>query len=239
MVNNQFQVKLINKHLIAEDAVAFEIEKPDSFRFVPGQTIDVTINYLSQSDSKSNKRIFSIASAPSEKNLMFAIKLTDSTYKKELNKIKINDNLEIAGPHGVFKLHRDTKSPAVFIAGGIGITPFRSMILDEKDHDFPHRIWLFYSNSNNPIPFHYTISNINHAHFKYIPTITGDAGNWHGEVGRINDQLIRKYIINIFEPIYYLAGPSKMVEAMKKMLHGLGVLPDHVKQSIFIGLKYQ
>lgn len=235
MTDNKFQVKLINKHQIAQDAVAFEIEKPDSFRFVPGQTIDVALNQLPQFDPKVNKRIFSIASAPSEKNLMFATKLTGSIYKKALNKIKINDNLGIDGPYGVFKLHRDAKSPAVLIAGGIGITPFRSMILDARDHDFPHQIWLFYSNSNNPIPFHYTISNINHAHFKYIPTITGNAESWYGEVGRINSQLIRKYIINVFEPFYYLAGPSKMVEAIKKMLLGLGVLPDHVKQSIFIG----
>jgi ferredoxin-NADP reductase len=227
---------LINKHFLDENTIAFEIEKPDSFNFIAGQTIDISLTDNELSDPKGNKRIFSIASSPSEKNLLFATRLSGSVFKNKLNSIKINDQLEIAGPFGAFKLHPDVTIPAVFIAGGIGITPFRSMILAAQDHDFPHKIFLFFSNNDSEkIPFHYTFSNINHAHFQYIPTITDKAERWTGEVGRIDSDLIRKYFLNVNEPIYYLAGPNQMVNSMKKMILGFGVPPDHIKQSIFIG----
>lgn len=235
-MNNKYQVKLINKYQLATGTVAFELQKPEAFVFVPGQTLDVSLLNSTDLDIKERKRIFAIASSPLEKNLLFITKMTDSVFKQKLNNLKMNDFLEVAGPYGIFKIHEDAQVPAVFIAGGIGIAPFRSMIINDKDHDFPHRTLLFFSNKDNQkIPFHYTFSNINHAHFKYVPTITGQAVDWQGEVGRINNQMIRKYIINLTEPIFYLAGSKQMVESMKKMILGLGVAADNIKQSIFIG----
>lgn len=235
-MNNKYKVKLINKYQLAASTVAFEIEKPEAFIFMPGQTVDIGLLNSMDLATEDRKKIFAIASAPSEKNLLFITKLTGSLYKKNLDQLTNNDKLEITGPYGVFKIHENVTAPAVFLAGGIGISPFRSMIIDDKDHDFPHRMTLFFSNKDHQqIPFHYTFSNISHAHFQYIPTITEKTKGWQGEVGRINNRLIRKYIINIAEPYYYVAGPKQMVDSMKKMLLGLGVAMDHIKQSIFIG----
>lgn len=235
-MNNKYQVKLINKYQLATGTVAFEIQKPGAFIFVPGQTLDVSLLNSIDVDIKERKRIFAIASSPLEKNLLFITKLTDSLFKQKLDKLTINDSLEIAGPYGIFKISEDARVPAVFIAGGIGIAPFRSMVINDKDHDFPHRITLFFSNKDSQkIPFHYTFSNINHAHFQYVPTITDQIADWQGEVGRINSQIIRKYVLNFTEPIYYLTGSKQMVESMKKMILGLGLSADKIKQSIFVG----
>lgn len=235
-MNNKYQVKLINKYQLATGTVAFEIQKPEAFIFVPGQTLDVSLLDSTDLDIKERQRIFSIASSPLEKNLLFITKITDSLFKQKLDNLKINDSLEVGGPYGIFKIHENAQIPAVFIAGGIGIAPFRSMIINDKDHDFPHRILLFFSNKDSQkILFHFTFSNINHAHFQYIPTITDQAADWQGEVGRINSQMIQKYILNLTEPIYYLAGSKQMVESIKKMILGLGVSADRIKQSIFIG----
>ncbi|EKD22980.1 MAG: hypothetical protein ACD_83C00129G0001 [uncultured bacterium] len=235
-MNNKYQVKLINKYQLATGTVAFEIEKPEAFIFAPGQTIDVSLLHSTDLEIKERKRIFAIASSPLEKNLLFITKMTHSLFKQKLDNLKINGTLEVAGPYGIFKIQENAQVPAVFIAGGVGIAPFRSMVINDKDRDFPHRITLFFSNKDSQkVPFHYTFSNISHAHFQYVPTISGQTTDWQGEVGRINRQMIQKYILNFTEPIYYLAGPKQMVESMKKMILGLGVSADHIKQSIFIG----
>lgn len=130
----EYVLPLIQKYEIAQDTMAFEFEKPKGFKFVAGQTIDIGVGTMMYT--------FSIAAAPDEKVLRIATRMRkESKFKQALLKAK---KVRLQGPSGDFVLPKNTKKKIIFIAGGIGITPFYSML---KSHT-PHKISLFYKNSS-------------------------------------------------------------------------------------------
>ena len=130
----EYLVKLLSKKEVAEKTTAFFFEKPKGFRFVPGQFIEITLN--------KETYPFSIASSPKEKDLMITTRMRASKFKNSLKKLKIGSRVKIDGPFGQFILHKNKNIPAVFLAGGIGITMPRSIIKNHPDR----KIILFYSN---------------------------------------------------------------------------------------------
>ena len=120
---------LKEKKVIAKETMSFVFEFGDKeFNFKPGQFIDISIEDPKYKDDKGNVRAFSIASSPLDNYLMIASRLTDSAMKKSLAELEIGSLVHVDGPLGSFKLHSDKKVPVVIITGGIGITPFRSII---------------------------------------------------------------------------------------------------------------
>ena len=107
--------------------MAFRFEKPSGWTFEAGQAIDVTLVAPSETDAEGNTRTFTIASAPYEKSLMVATRMRDTAFKRVLKVMPVGTAVQIEGPIGDLTLHRDAARTAVFLAGGIGITPFRSI----------------------------------------------------------------------------------------------------------------
>ena len=91
-------------------------------------------------------RAFSIASSPHEETLMVATRIRDTAFKRVLSAMPLGSVVKIEGPSGDLTLHNNVKRTAVFLAGGIGITPFRSIVCRAAKEKLPHRIFLFYSN---------------------------------------------------------------------------------------------
>ena len=138
--------KLTRRGEVAEGTMAFHFEKPSGFNFKAGQSADVTLTDPPETDAEGNTRTFSIASPPFENELVFTTRMRDTAFKRSLKKVPLNTDVKIGSAAGSFTLHKNPAKPAVFLAGGIGITPFLS-IVRQADHDrLPHRLYLFYSN---------------------------------------------------------------------------------------------
>lgn len=141
-----YQVKLTKRYEVAERTMAFQFEKPEGFTFKAGQSVDMTLLNPSETDGEGNGRAFSIASAPDEDMLLVATRMRDTAFKRVLGTMPIGSQVRIDGPFGNLVLHNNQARAGVFLAGGIGITPFRSMMLRATKDLLPHRLFLFYSN---------------------------------------------------------------------------------------------
>jgi ferredoxin-NADP reductase len=141
-----FTAKLAERHEVAERTIAFQFERPDGWTFKAGQFIDMTLLNPSETDAEGNTRGFSLAGAPHEPTIMVTTRLRDTAFKRVLSSMRLHSDVRIEGPFGNLTLHNNVARPAVFLAGGIGITPYRSIVMHAARERLPHRIFLFYSN---------------------------------------------------------------------------------------------
>src|SRR5450755_4990917 len=120
--------RLLSRHEVAEGTMAFRFERPANWAFKAGQYLDMTLLDPSETDSEGNVRSFSIASGPHEETLMVATRMRDTAFKRVLKTMPLGTAVKIDGPSGNLTLHNNVKKAAVFLAGGIGITPFQSIV---------------------------------------------------------------------------------------------------------------
>ncbi len=214
---------------ICEGTIAFGLQKPAGFRFRAGQYVEMALIKPAKRDIGGDTRTFSIASAPFEGGLLFAMRLSNTAFKRVLEALPVGSEIEIRGPAGTFALHEDPRHPAVFLAGGIGLAPFLS-ILRQAFHDRIGRdIYLFYSN-RRPEDTAYLgelqeWEKTNHS-FRFIPTMTRMAESrirWNGEIGPIDPKMLKRLLPNLIAPKYYVAGPSRFVTGMISVLTVLNV----------------
>jgi ferredoxin-NADP reductase len=233
--------KLLERKEIAEETMEFHFSKPEGFNYKPGKHIEITLINPPETDEEGNSRVFSLVSAPYEPNLIVATRMRDSAFKRVLKTMPLESEVYIEGPYGSLILHSDSSKPAVFIAGGIGITPFMSMIRYATKENLPHKIFLFYSN-RRPEDTAYLEElqqkEKENPNFRLIATMTQTENSklpWHGETGYISEAMIKKYVEDITRPIYYLAGPPGMVSAMREILVKMGVIEDNIRTEEFGG----
>jgi ferredoxin-NADP reductase len=236
-----YRPKLLNRVEVAEATMAFHFEKPAGFDFKPGQSADLTLLNPPETDSEGNVRTFSIASAPYEDELAFATRMRDTAFKRSLKKVPLGTVVKMDSAMGSFTLHKNSAKPAVFIAGGIGITPFSS-IVRQADHDrASHKLYLFYSNYRpEDAPFMDVLQNLEktNPNFRLIATMTDierSKKTWNGETGMINQDMLSRYLNDLRGPIYYIAGPPDMVSGMTKMLVASNVDEDDIRTEEFAG----
>jgi ferredoxin-NADP reductase len=233
--------RLVSSEVVAEDTMAFHFLKPEEFEFRPGQAIDVTLLDPPETDGEGNTRTFSIASAPFESDLMVATRMRDTAFKRVLGKASANLEVRIDGPSGSLVLRRKADRPVVFLAGGIGITPFRSIVRQATYDKAPHQLWLFYSNRRpEDAPFLDLFDECAKANprFHFIATMTQiekSRRNWTGGTGFLTRSLLAQYLPAIQGPIYYLAGPPAMVAAMRNVLADAEVDEDDIRTEEFSG----
>src|ERR671920_70440 len=203
-------------------------------------------------DPKGPIRHFTISSSPTENFIMFSTRIRDSPYKKRLSTLDEGATVKVRGPEGQFVLHEDYSKPAVFFSGGIGVTPFRSMIKYATDKQLPLQIVMFDSNRNRDnILFKKEFdewANIN-KNLKIIYTISEDeqqqqpsssttANDWRGEHGRIDKAMILKYLDSnmLDNSIFYICGPPSMLKAMQSLLQDhLEIPKERIKVEEFTG----
>jgi ferredoxin-NADP reductase len=233
--------RLLNRVEVAEGTIAFHFEKPTGFDFKPGQSADLTLPNPPETDAEGDVRTFSIASAPFEDQLMFATRMRDTAFKRSLKKMPLGTVVKMDSAMGSFTLHKNSAKPAVFLAGGIGVTPFSS-IVRQADHDrAPHKLYLFYSNRRpEDAPFVEVLQNLEKTNpqFRFIATMTEmrrSKKTWNGETGRIDQEMLSKYLNELRGPIYYVAGPPALVSGMRKMLVASGVDEDDIRSDEFSG----
>ncbi len=237
----RYRSKLLNRVEVAEGTMVFHFEKPAGFDFKPGQSADVTLLDPPETDSEGNVRTFSIASAPFQGLLMLATRMRDTAFKRSLKKMPLGTVVKMDSATGDFTLHKNSARPAVFLAGGIGITPFSSMVRQAYHDHTPHKLYLFYSNRRpEDALFIEVLRNLEkiNPNFRFVATMTDmprSKKTWSGETGRINLEMLSKYLNDLGGPIYYIAGPSALVSGMRKMLVLSGIDEDDIRTDEFAG----
>jgi ferredoxin-NADP reductase len=164
-------------------------------------------------------------------------RLRDTAFKQTLARLAVGDEAEVEEPKGDYALPGDTGRPYVFVAGGIGITVFRSMLRWIADTSQPYRITLVYSNRDREsTAFLDELQELEQAipGFKTVLTMTDDDG-WDGESRRVDADFLREHLGDLAEATYLVAGPPGMVEAVAEQLAEAGVPDEQVLPSRFAG----
>lgn len=210
-------------------------EKPE---FKAGQYFFLTLPKLFYPDERGLRRHFSIISSPNEKGILaMATRLSDSGFKKTLQELPIGSEVEAGPIAGVFVLPESFNQPLVFIAGGIGITPFMSMLRYAQEEKLPANITLIYSNRNQAATaFLKELQDLSKKipNLKLVLTMTEDE-NWQGENRMVDASFIKDYTSNLQNPYFFVVGPPPMTDAVLGELKEIGVEDQNIKIEKFTG----
>jgi ferredoxin-NADP reductase len=236
-----FQSALVNRELIAEGTMAFKFAKPVDWTYHAGQFVDITLLDPPETDAEGNTRGFSISSAPSENVIMITTRLRDTAFKQVLQQMPLGSLVKVEGPFGDLRLHHADR-PAVLLAGGIGITPFRSILVETIGAGgLPYRVVLFHANRRpEDAAFADEFRRLERSdrNLTFVPTMTAMAGSvqtWDGERGHIDAAMLRRHLDGVLDPIFYVAGPPAMVQALRTVLVASGVDEDDIRTEEFTG----
>lgn len=237
----RLELKLLDKFTTAKDTLELVFEKPKDFHFKSGQYLEWTAP-LTRPDGRGNRRYFTIASSPTEDVLRLGVKLNfpSSVFKQFIEKMDKNSRITAGSLAGDFTLEHAKNKKAVFIAGGIGITPFRSMIKKLMDERSDLEVTLFYSNKIvEEIAYQNLLGEASQKiklKVVYVLTDVEKAPkNFNGEKGRITKETIKKHINDINGTAFFLSGPIAMVNAYKKILKESGVKSKDIVTDYFPG----
>jgi ferredoxin-NADP reductase len=229
------------KKEIATDTFDFVFESDQRLKFRPGQYLEWTLAH-DRVDNRGNRRYFTIASAPTEPAIRLGAKFypRSSSFKSALDAMKPGDTLVATQLAGDFTLPRDPKRKLVFIAGGIGVTPFRSMLKDLIDRHETRDVIVLYSNN--------TVGEIAYAdvfneaekqlgiktHF-ILSKLDQVPADWKGDRGFIDEPMLRRLVPDFATRTFYISGPHAMVAAFQRTLRKMGVKPTRIKSDFFPG----
>jgi len=235
-------LKLKEKTRLAPDIYEFVFAPSRKLKFAPGQYMEWTLGHQ-DSDARGNRRYFTLASSPTEQNLRLGVKFSkaSSSYKKAMLGLDRNAEITATQITGDFTLPADRNQTCVFLAGGIGITPFRSMIKFLLDTHQRRPITIFYAaKTMDDIVYKDLFDRAEKdLGIKVIYTLT-DTGNipasWKGNVGRITPEMITKQIPGSRNALFYLSGSRSMVDSFKSTLRESAIPNSQIITDYFAGL---
>ena len=231
---------LLKRETVAEGTVAFHLLKPAGFEFKPGQAIDLILDDP-QLGEDSRVHAFSIVSAPHEDTLTVTTRMRDSAYKRALGRLEPGAGVSIDGPFGSMILHNRASRAACFIAGGIGITPFMSMLRHSFKTESAHQLMLIYSNRRpEDCAFLAELQGYarQHERFKMVATMTDmgkSTSTWRGETSLVDGAFLTRVSAALESPIVYVAGPPGLVVALRVALGAAGIDDDDIRSEDFFG----
>ena len=213
----------------AGDAFSFFFRRPKQLTWQAGQFLAYTIEHPNP-DQRGSRHHFTIASTPFEKQIMLTTRMNfqkSSSFKKALYNLSEGQTVEAEGPRGNFVVEHATEDH-VFIAGGIGITPYRAILLDLDQRKLPINGKLFYANRTSEFIYQQELEDIAKRHRNFQI-------HYFVEPKRITKEAIQRLVPNLPKPLFYICGSQPMVAAMEDMLSGMGVPSNRVKQDYFPG----
>jgi len=237
----KLMLKLKAREKVATDTYDFVFAPDKPLKFKAGQYLEWTLPHT-KSDTRGNRRYFTIASSPTEAEIRMGVKFypNASSFKKALAAMGTDDVVVASQLAGSFTLPRDITQKLVFIAGGIGVTPFRSMLKYLIDTNEKRDIIMFYSNlTAGDIAYQdvcnqaekqlgiqtvYTLTDINQ-----IPSF------WQGRTGFIDARMIAEEVSDYHDRIFYISGPQSIVTAMSEVLRKMGIKGSRIKKDFFPG----
>lgn len=231
-------LRLKEKKEIARDTYSFAFASDTAFPFRPGQYLEWTLR-RQRPDSRGNRRYFTIASAPEEPGIRLGVKFypKPSTFKKALLAMRPGDEIVAGQLAGDFTLPRDRAQKLCFIAGGIGITPFESMLGHLLRRGEKRDIAMFYSNRTvEDIAYEDTLDRAERElGVRTVHTVADPVPGWQGESGFLSGDILRKHMPDWRERMYYISGPRSLVAAFEKTLSQMGIHRSRIKVDFFPG----
>lgn len=239
-----FPLKFKNKVQVADGTWSFHFEKPADFAFEAGQYVALVLPRLVAPDKRGPVRSLSICSAPSEPDLIFSVRITESGFKQTLMALESGEVAQATKPIGHFTLaHAADGKRIVFLAGGIGVTPIRSILVEAAHVGLDRPFSFFYSNRMiKDAAFHEELKSLSLPNYRYVTTFSQETLPCTGtneERGYICEDMLRKYLPadEIAGSWYYLVGAPAFIEAMEKMLTDIGVSKERFVNDPFTGLE--
>ncbi len=239
------QLQLIDKKQVSLDIISFYFKPETPVDWKPGQYLRYHIETPNPDDRGMN-RFFSIASAPFEKHIQLTTKFMQaggSSFKKDLLMLIEGGSVEAFGPKGDFSTD-DPDGNYVFIAGGMGITPFRAILLDLAHSGKPFNVTLIYANRTLEFLFKDELEDLakKHPEFQIFYIVSDEeiakkkiAKNITLIPGKIGKTLISELIPELLKPVYYISGPEAMVMDLESKLWDMGVKKENTVGDYFPG----
>ena len=223
-------LELKEKKKLTHDVIAFQFEPMAKFDFKPGQYLEWTLSHPNP-DSRGVRRFFTISSSPTEDFVMLTSKFYEkpSTFKQTLQKLEPGDEIGAAHLSGEFILPEDTEKKLVFIAGGIGVTPFRSMVKWLIDNREKRDIVLLFSNKTEQDQVFKDIFDAAKELGVRTVYVNTDKDEY------IDEKMIKKEMPDWQERLFYVSGPQPMVLAMEEMFEDMGIQKSHIRVDYFPG----
>jgi ferredoxin-NADP reductase len=230
---------LVSKVQIARDTYEFVFKTSSKLHYIPGQYLEYVLPHA-KPDSRGIRRYFTIASSPTEAELKLGIRMAPangSSFKKALMNMNPSQTMIASRLAGDFTMPAESTKKLVFIAGGIGITPFRSMVQYLLDTKTKRDIVIFYANKT---PDDIAYSDLwsraeNELGIKVVHVMAEVYVDWRGESGFITADMVKKYVGDHIHATYYISGPTGMVNAYKKLLRSMSVSRSSIVTDYFPG----
>lgn len=220
---------------IAENIRMFWFRADRKPRHIAGQFIELRLPHEPK-DKRGERRWFTLSSSPTEDLLAITTKFASengSSFKVALSGLEPGAEVDMAEPMGDFILPKDPSTPLLFVAGGIGVTPMRSMIKFLTDSGESRPITLLYA-ANSPGELAFT-DLFESAPITFIPVVSNDADAWTGQTGTLDAQRILDLGKPTDDTLIYLSGPEPMIESLESGLKDLGVNKKRLKTDFFPG----
>ena len=230
----KFETKIQEIISRTDVVTSFRFPRPKELDYKPGQFFFVTI----KQDDKELRKHFSFSSSPTEKgHIEFTKRLTDHEFSLALKAAKVGDWARIEAPFGKFTFEGEYPKVAL-LGGGIGITPFLSYCKNAADKALSSKITLFYGcRTPEDFPFRKEFEFLaeQNKNLKLVFTVSQASPDWKGETGSIDVDMIKRYLPDYKENMFYTCGPPGMVEAMERLIESLGLPKEKLKRELFLG----
>lgn len=238
-----FFLPFVKKEQLTKDTYTFFFKRTgDEREFVPGQYYEIKLPHKNV-DERGDDRVFTISSSPTNRDFItITTRIIQSSFKKTLSSLQPGQIVQFDGPWDDLNFDEKDTFTHVFIAGGIGITPYHSIVEYCLDRKINTQMTLFVSWKNQDemiFDDFFRKAENTLENFAYIPTLTEDdnldVDVWDGEVGRIDEEMIRKYISDIKNSKYFISGPPAMIKALKETVEKMGAPKEKIIAEEFEG----
>ena len=232
------KLEFVSSTEIAPSIYSIVFKPVHPIRFKAGQYVELTLPH-EHSDDRGIRRTFSIASRPGDQYIKLGLVTSNpsSTFKTALLALSPGTIIRATEVGGSFVMPADINEPVVMIAGGIGITPFRSMIEDLIARQEKRRVILFYAARQESSLVYGGLLNEARKQLgiMIVPIVTEPSGTWEGEKGYLDMKVIERYVGNVYEHTFYISGPNTMAMSFRDELRLVGVPSSRIKTDYFSG----
>jgi ferredoxin-NADP reductase len=235
------RIRLKERRPEATDVMSFIFDLGgQQLEYRPGQILHYELDALAFPDERGNRRHFTISSSPTEEGIvMFTTRIRGSGFKETLRQAPIGYELTCETPEGEFILRQgETLMRHVFIAGGIGITPYRSILRYSVDMNEPLNVLMLYFNrSSKDIIFSRELENMARQvpKFSLGNVLTETEEGWKGEQGKLDEAILRKWVPDPDGLCFWVSGPPGMVSTCRELLELIGIKDQNIRTDRFMG----
>lgn len=232
---------LLERRFVAHETLSIVVRRPEAFDFRAGQYVDLTILDAPHRDALGPTRSMSIASPPGAAHLEFVMRVRGSAFKRNIAEVPIGTEVIIEGPMDDLRFAREPDRELVFVAGGVGIAPFLSILRESVALGDPLAATLFYANrSRGDALYLEELERIGRevTGLRIVPTMTAERApieGWTGETNRPGAALLQKHLPGILGPAYYLAGSPMLISHLRWALLAEGVSDTDIGLEMYAG----